>query len=48
VKFALKKRNRLLKKVFRRKRSNRFKYGIAVPRTVKKAYALDTANGSDF
>ena len=47
VKFALKKRDRLLKKVFRRKRSNRFKYGIAVPRTVKEAYALDKANGND-
>jgi hypothetical protein len=29
VKFALKKRNRLLMKVFCRKRSNGFKYGIA-------------------
>jgi len=48
VKFALKKRYRLLKQVVRRKRSNRFKYGIAVPRTVKEAYALDTANGNNF
>jgi hypothetical protein len=47
VKFALKKRNRLLKKVLRRKRSNRFKYGIALPRTVKEVYALDTANGTN-
>ena len=48
VKFALKKRERLLKKVLRRKRSNRFKYGIAVPRTVKEAYALDKQNGNNF
>jgi hypothetical protein len=40
-----------LKKVFRRKRrkrSKRFNYGIAVPRTVKEAYNLDKANGNNF
>jgi len=46
VNFASKKRERLLKKVFRRKRSNCFKYGIAVPRTVKEAYPLDKLNGN--
>jgi len=37
-----------LEKFCRRKRSNRFKYGIAVPRTVNEAYALVKANGNDF
>jgi hypothetical protein len=48
VKFPLKKREQLLKKVFRRKRSNRLKYSITVPRTVKEAYASDKLNGNHF
>jgi hypothetical protein len=36
VKHALKKRDRLIKKVYKRKRMNRFKYGIEVPTTVDK------------
>ena len=48
VKHALKKRARLIKKVYKRKRMNRFKYGIEVPTTVDKAYAIDEKNGNNL
>jgi hypothetical protein len=46
VKHALKKRDRLIKKVYKRKRMNRFKYEIEVPSTVDQAYAIDEKNGN--
>jgi hypothetical protein len=41
VKLAMKKRERLIKQVYKRKRMNKFKYGIEVPNTVEQAHALD-------
>lgn len=48
VKHAMKKRDRLIKKVFKRRRSNRWKYGIQVPQNVNEAYDLDKKNGNTF
>jgi hypothetical protein len=48
VKHALKKRDRLIKKVYKRKRMNRFKYGIEVPDTVAQAHAIDEKNGNSL
>jgi hypothetical protein len=46
VKLAIKKRDRLIKQVYKRKRMNKYKYGIEVPTTVEKAYELDKKNGN--
>jgi hypothetical protein len=48
VKHAMKKRERLIKQVYKRKRRNKFKYGIEVPNTVGQAYALDEKNGNSL
>jgi hypothetical protein len=48
VKHAIKKRARLIKQVYKRKRMNKFKYGIEVPNTVGQAYALDEKNGNSL
>jgi hypothetical protein len=45
VKHAMKKRERLIKQVYKRKRMNKFKCGIEVPNTVGQTHALDEKTG---
>jgi hypothetical protein len=48
VKHAIKKRSRMIKKVYKRRRMNRWKYGIEVPQNVNEAYVLDEKNKNTF
>jgi hypothetical protein len=48
VPHAMKKRGRIIKQVMRRRKNNKFKYGIEVPRTVQRAIEIDKHNGNEL
>jgi hypothetical protein len=46
VRYAIKKKDRLIKQVLKRKRHNWYKYGIEVPRSMAEAVAIDKKNNN--